>query len=183
MARIKCQRKMTELDVKNACDVLKQWPETHPRTPPTWARIERKTGFTRPSLAGKPAIKEAFALAKTKYRESGGSGTATAVEIIRLRSRVRDLDAANSRLRASEDAWQAQWQRIVFHLNRCGIDESILTTPIPSTRRKHTAKAAAVFDAPANSQVMGERATANGARAESESSSKRQRLGKFVKNS
>lgn len=132
---------MTQSDVDAAVKLIEEWSTRLPRTPLVWSQLEKRTGFTRPSLAAKHSIRKAFDKAKAGTRASVG----TPAEFSKLTKTVAKLTAENERLRKGEDAWLTTWQRVIHHLLQLDIDPNLLLTPISSAGRKHTGETLAAF--------------------------------------
>lgn len=141
MKQIRRQRKMSDDDVAAAVALIEGWVESKPKTPLTWANVEKRTGFTRPALVAKRAIEIAFGKAKQVSRN------AVSPEVARLFSKIEELERENRQLKTAETEWLTQWQRVVVHAHRLGIDEGLLQEPIPGVRRRHTEDSLAVFEA------------------------------------
>lgn len=140
--RIRANRKMTAADIQAAIDILGEWEVKRPGTPLNWANVEKLTGFSRPSLAAKVNIQEAFDAAKTRQRDSGKPFRN---RLDSLTAELRRLKGENERLQAAEDEWQTMWQRAIHNADELGIDPNILFAPITSSGRRHTGETSATL--------------------------------------
>jgi hypothetical protein len=132
---------MKQEDIDAAVKLIREWSTRLPKTPLVWSQVEKRTGFTRPALAAKKEIRQAYDEAKAERRTFNG----TPMEFNKLKTAVQQLTAENKRLRDGEDEWLTTWQRVVHHLHEMGIDPSSLLAPISSAGRRHTGETLAAF--------------------------------------
>ncbi|MEN8515465.1 MULTISPECIES: hypothetical protein [unclassified Burkholderia] len=133
---------MTEVDIRAAIDILEEWEVKRPRTPLNWSNIEKLTNFSRPALAAKVSIREAFDAAKTRQR---GCVNRFRDRLDSVQDEFARLKVENERLQAAEDEWQTMWQRVIHNADELGIDPQILFAPISSAGRRHTGETLATL--------------------------------------
>ncbi|PVX82463.1 hypothetical protein C7402_109317 [Paraburkholderia unamae] len=136
---------MTQADIDAAVELLDGWADSHPSTPLNWSRFTSITGFTRPALSAKESIQAAFVRAKEVQRDVKARSKASPNELERLRGRISELEDQVDTLRAAEEKWLTDWQKVLCNLMEMGINAADVLAPISAAHWLHTEDAIDAF--------------------------------------